>query len=595
MKQQIIDRINRLRSLMLRDGIQAVIIPQTDPHQSEYIADHWQVRRYLSGFTGSAGTLVITPDEALLWTDSRYFIQSADQLKGTEIQLMKDGLPDTPSIECFLIDKLKRGDTVGIDGMLFSAEAAEKMQSNLGQHGLNLNSDYDVIDEVWLDRPSLPNDKVFVHDEKFAGESAKDKLQNILEEARKQMADAAFISPLDEIAWTLNIRCKDVKYNPVATAYLYVSQDYAVLLIDKEKLDDTTIDYLKSHGVNIAQYKDVKDFISSLPSDIKVLIEKNRTSVTLSHLLGDRAVMGTSPVAVAKGCKNAVQIEGFRNAMVKDGVALVRAFMEVENKLSQGETITELDVDHILLKYRSDMELFFDESFGTIVGYGPHGAIVHYEPTVESNAVIEPHGLLLVDSGAQYLDGTTDITRTIALGAPTHEEKHDFTLVMKGHIALASMIFPAGTFGVQLDVEARKFLWQEGLTYLHGTGHGIGHFLNVHEGPQTIRMNPTPVPLMLGMITSNEPGLYRENVHGIRCENLVLCVHAMTTSCGEFLKFETLTLFPFDTTLLETEIMTDQEINWINDYHEEVYTRLAPMLDEKEREWLKNKTKPVKK
>lgn len=595
MKQQIIDRINRLRSLMLRDGIQAVIIPQTDPHQSEYIADHWQVRRYLSGFTGSAGTLVITPDEALLWTDSRYFIQSADQLKGTEIQLMKDGLPDTPSIECFLIDKLKRGDTVGIDGMLFSAEAAEKMQSNLGQHGLNLNSDYDVIDEVWLDRPSLPNDKVFVHDEKFAGESAKDKLQNILEEARKQMADAAFISPLDEIAWTLNIRCKDVKYNPVATAYLYVSQDDAVLLIDKEKLDDTTIDYLKSHGVNIAQYKDVKDFISSLPSDIKVLIEKNRTSVTLSHLLGDRAVMGTSPVAVAKGCKNAVQIEGFRNAMVKDGVALVRAFMEVEKKLSVGETITELDVDHILLKYRSDMELFFDESFGTIVGYGPHGAIVHYEPTVESNAVIEPHGLLLVDSGAQYLDGTTDITRTIALGVPTHEEKHDFTLVMKGHIALASMIFPAGTFGVQLDVEARKFLWQEGLTYLHGTGHGIGHFLNVHEGPQTIRMNPTPVPLMLGMITSNEPGLYRENVHGIRCENLVLCVHAMTTSCGEFLKFETLTLFPFDTTLLETEIMTDQEINWINDYHEEVYTRLAPMLDEKEREWLKNKTKPVKK
>ncbi|MCC8114380.1 MAG: aminopeptidase P family protein [Bacteroidales bacterium] len=594
MKQEISQRIAQLRQQMQAAGVDAAIIPQTDPHQSEYIADHWQVRRYLSGFTGSAGTLVVTADKALLWTDSRYFIQAAQQLEGTEIEMMKDGIAGTPSIEDYLIQNLKPGMTVGVDGMLFSAQQAQAMRKAFEKHGLKFVTDFDVIDEIWPDRPSLPKDKVFVHAEEYAGESAKSKLARILADAKRQDADAAFISPLDEIAWALNIRCKDVKYNPVTTSYLYVSPEGSTLLVDEDKITPEVSEYLKSQGVDVYPYAKVKEFIAQLP-DKKVLIEEARTSTTLTEALGDRAVMGSSAVAVPKGVKNETQIAGIRTAMERDGAALVRAFMAIEDALAKGEKITELDVDRLLVKYRSEMKNFFDESFGSIIGYGPHGAIVHYEPTVETDATLEPNGLLLVDSGAQYLDGTTDITRTVALGKPTQQEKHDFTLVMKGHIALGDAVFPVDTRGAQLDVLARQFLWKEGLAYLHGTGHGVGHFLNVHEGPQTIRLNNTPIPLMEGMITSNEPGLYRENVHGVRCENLVLTVKAMTTEFGEFLKFETLTLFPFDRELFETEIMSDDEIKWVNDYHAEVYRRVSPLLNEAERAWLEAKTAPITK
>ncbi len=477
--------------------------------------------------------------------------------------------------------------------MVFSATEAARLDTYFAARGLKFKTDFDVVDEIWSDRPALPSDAVFIHDEKYAGESAKDKIARILEDVKGQLADSAFISPLDEIAWVLNIRSRDVKYNPVATSYLYVAPEGSTLLIDPAKITPEVKAYLKSQGVNTCPYADVKTFISRLPQDAKVLIEPAKTSVTLSNLLGSRAVAGGSVVAVAKGCKNGVQIEGVHKAMERDGAALVASVMEIEKRLSDGTPTTELDVADILLENRSQQPLFFDESFGTIAGYGPHGAIVHYEADAESNATLRPEGLLLIDSGAQYLDGTTDITRTICLGTPTRQEKHDFTLVMKGHIALGTMIFPADTRGAQLDAVARHFLWKEGLSYLHGTGHGVGHFLNVHEGPQSIRLNYTPTPLMPGMITSNEPGLYRENVHGIRCENLVLCVPAMTTEFGEFLKFETLSLFPFDLNLFETEIMTDTEIEWVNNYHTMVRNRLNPYLTPEQQAWLADKTRTL--
>lgn len=593
MNNQISHRIDELRKQMKAAGTDAVIIPQTDPHQSEYISSHWQVRRYLSGFTGSAGSLVVTANKALLWTDSRYFLQAANQLEGTGIELMRDGLPDTPSIETWLTDNLKRGQCVGVDGMLFSKNEAERLEKYFTLHGLRFKTDFDVVDEIWPDRPALPADEVFVHEEKFAGQSAKSKIAGILDKVRHQFADSVFISPLDEIAWVLNIRSRDVKYNPVATAYLYVAPEGTTLLIDPVKVTPAMKDYLKSQGVNVQPYANVKSFISALPTDAHVLIEPNKTSVTLANLLGSRAVTGETVVAIDKACKNDIQIAGLREAMEHDGVAMVCSLMELEKRIAEGVPTTELDVAAILLKYRSQQPLFFDESFGTIAGYGPHGAIVHYEADEQSSSTLRPEGLLLIDSGAQYLNGTTDLTRTIALGAPTAGEKHDFTLVMKGHIALGTAIFPAGTRGAQLDALAHQFLWKEGLNYLHGTGHGVGFFLNVHEGPQSIRLNYMPTPIMPGMITSNEPGLYRENIHGIRCENLVLCVPAMTTEFGEFLKFETLTLCPFDLSLFETEIMTDAEIDWLNNYHAEVRRRLLPLLNAEQQAWLTEKTKPL--
>lgn len=586
-------RIASLRLKMKKQGIDAVIIPQSDPHQSEYLADHWQVRRFFSGFSGSAGSLVVTDETANLWTDSRYFIQAARQLEGTGIGLMKDKLPGTPTIDDYLCDILKKDQTIGIDATLFSIKEVESMRKRLNTESIRLVTDFDVVDEIWHDRPTLPKHKIFVHDEKYAGQPAADKIRGVLDNSKKQMAESAFISPLDEIAWTLNIRCRDVDYNPVATAYLYIGEEGSTLFIDPDKLTPETIAYLDDFGVRAMSYADVMGFIANLPGHARVLLEKATTSYAIASAFGDRAVFGESPVAIEKATKNAVQIDGVRRAMVRDGVALVKAFKEIEEIMSAGTALSELDVNAILFRHRSAQDLFFDESFGTITGYGPHGAIVHYEPDEESNAKIEPNGLLLVDSGAQYLDGTTDITRTICLGEPTPLERHDFTLVMKGHIALATMVFPKGTYGVQLDAEARKFLWREGLGYLHGTGHGVGHFLNVHEGPHQIRMNYIPATLQEGLLISDEPGLYRENIHGVRCENLLLCVFAMSTEFGDFLKFETMTLFPFDTKLFDTSIMSAEEIEWVNDYHTIVRNALSPYLSPDEKAWLESKTQRI--
>lgn len=593
MKESITRRLASLRELMRKAGINATVIPQTDPHQSEYLADHWQVRRWLSGFTGSAGSLVVTATDALLWTDSRYFLQAAEQLEGTEIKLMKDGLPETPSITHFLTHSLVKGSTVGIDGSLFSVNDTANLRATLEKRGLLLDTTFDAIDDIWTDRPALPGSPVFIHDVKFAGEKAADKIRKILAEATEQGATSIFISALDEIAWVLNIRSRDVNCNPVATSFLYLSPAGSTLFIKEEKIDAATRAYLADNGVAVAPYASAYEFLAQLPDNARVLIEAMRTSGRTLDTLGQRAVVGASPVPLMKATKNSTQIAGIRRSMEIDGAALVGAFMEIERMIHSGETLTEMAVSDILTRFRSQQPGYFDESFETIAGYGPHGAIVHYSATPESSSTIEPHGLLLIDSGAQYLTGTTDITRTIALGTPTPQERHDFTLVMKGHIALATAIFPEGTRGGQLDALARQFLWKEGLSYLHGTGHGVGHFLNVHEGPQSIRLNDVPATLVPGMLTSNEPGLYRAGIHGIRCENLVLTTEAFATDFGRFYRFETMTLFPFDRNLFDTAIMTPEEINWVNGYHTEVYNRLLPLLTPEQAEWLRTKTMPL--
>jgi len=587
-------RLAALRAEMKRAGIDAAIIPQADPHMSEYIASHWQARRWLSGFNGSAGTLVVPAgDHARLWTDSRYFLQAAEQLAGTEIELMKEGLPDTPSIEAWLAGQLQPGATVGVDAMLFSVGALRSLRKSLKERNIRLDTSFNPIPAIWTDRPALPKCAVFVHDEKYAGRSAAAKIADALECTRRAGADALFISALDQAAWLLNIRSRDVRYNPVATAFVYLGPEGNIIFIDPDKLDDDVRGYLSSQGVEARPYTAVKSFILGLSTQRRVLLDPASTAYGVLEAFADRAVEAASPIAMPKACKNEVQTAGVREAMKRDGVALVHALMELERRLAANETVTEMDVAEMLRRHRSQQPLFFDESFGTIAGYGPHGAIVHYEADEAGNATLRPEGLLLIDSGAQYLDGTTDITRTICLGEPTQQERADFTLVMKGHIALAQTIFPEGTCGTQLDAIARQFLWQHGLSYLHGTGHGVGHFLNVHEGPQSIRLNYVPAPLTPGMITSNEPGLYRAGVHGIRCENLVLTVPACETEFGRFYKFETLTLFPFDTRLFDTKMMTESEIAWVNAYNARVCDTLSPLLDAGARAWLESKTKAI--
>lgn len=596
MNSIIMARLDALRAKMNEAGISAVIIPQTDAHQSEYLAEHWQVRQWLSGFTGSAGSLVVTADRALLWTDSRYFLQAAQQLDDTGIELMKDGLPGTPSIEAWLCANLLPDSSVGIDGMVFSVTDVNRLHDAFSAAGIILDTNFAPINDLWAGRPLLPGDSLFLHDVKYAGESASSKISRVLEAAAGVGANALFISALDEIAWILNVRSSDVPCNPVATAFLYLSADSSVLFINPEKVYEKTQAALSEIGVDTAPYESVSRFLALLPKEARVYIEPSRTAHTLAAVIGKHALTGASVVALPKAVKNVTQIEGMRCAMARDGVALVKLFMEIERRLAAGETTTELDIDSLATRFRSQGDLYVDNSFETIAGYGPHGAIVHYSATPESASVIEPRGLLLVDSGAQYLDGTTDITRTVALGTPSQQEKIDFTLVMKGHIAVSTAIFPEGTRGDQLDSLARIALWKHGLTYLHGTGHGVGHFLNVHEGPQSIRLNHVPVALRPGMITSNEPGLYRAGIHGIRCENLVLCVPSNVSNeeFGNFYSFEPLTLFPFDINLFETSIMSDEEISWVNEYHEKVRTGLLPLLEtDEQRQWLIRKTEKL--
>lgn len=586
-------RINDLRQSMKSQSIDAMIIPRTDAHLSEYISDHWHVVRFLSGFTGSAATMVVTLDKALLWTDSRYFLQAAQQLADTGIELMKEGLPDTPDISSWLCQNLHKGNTVGIDGMTMSIDGCAALAESLAAKGINIRVDFSPIDTIWTDRPSLPADKIFVHDIKYAGEDAKSKISRVLANVAQSGASTAFLSALDEIAWTLNIRSNDVPDNPVATSFLYLSPKGSTIFVDPVKMTPEVEAYLKAADVQVMPYTAVKSFLGTLANDEKMLMSATQNAVELAHIAGDRVVKGKSPVAMLKAVKNDIQLAGTREAMKRDGVALVYSFMEIENRLASGAKLTEMDVAEILTRRRSEQPLYFEDSFATIAGFGAHGAIVHYTADEQSNAEIKGDNLLLIDSGANYIDGTTDITRTIAIGTPTAEMKHDFTRVMQGHIAISTAVFPAGTRGHQLDAMARMPLWKEGKSYLHGTGHGVGHFLNVHEGPQSIRLNDTMAPMLPGMITSNEPGIYLSDRYGIRCENLVLTVPKMTTEFGDFYAFEELTLFPFDLRLFDTSIMSDEEIAWVNDYHATVRERLTPMLDAEGAAWLEEKTRPL--
>lgn len=595
MKTDIKSRLEALRAEMDKAGVDLAVIPHADPHQSEYMSSHWHLRGFFSGFTGSAGTLVVGKEVACLWTDSRYFLQAAQQLEGTGIKLMKEGIPGTPEISEYIINSLPAGATVGIDGMQFSINAENSLRKELNAHDIKLDTTFRPADAIWTDRPALPANKAFIHVLKYSGEATADKISKILNAINQKGADSILVSALDELAWTLNLRGSDVKYNPVVTAFLYLGKENSTLFIDEIKLDDKTNAYLTANGISTAPYDGVATFLSRLPETEKVLVDPASTSSAMANPLGNRMVTEKSPIPLMKGVKNEVQIAGIHAAMKRDGVALVRAMMDIEQMLSEGKTLTEMEVGRILTRRRSEQPLYFDDSFGTIAGYRGHGAIVHYEATPESDSTIEPDGLLLIDSGAQYLDGTTDITRTIALGSPTEDERHDFTLVMKGHIALGSAIFPEGTRGSQLDALARHFLWNEGKSYLHGTGHGVGHFLNVHEGPQNIRLNENPATLVPGMLTSNEPGLYITDKYGIRCENLILTVPAFTTEFGNFYKFETVTLFPFDIKLFDVNIMTEEEICWLNAYHKRVYDTLSPELNKQECAWLEKKTIPLTK
>ena len=554
MNSIINERITALRAHIVKENIQAFIIPSTDPHLSEYVAPHWQSREWISGFTGSAGTVVVTAKEAGLWTDSRYFLQADRQIEGTGIALYKEMLPETPSIPAFLSSLLQKGDTVGIDGKMFSADEVQHLQRELRQSGIHVKSIADPMQLLWSDRPAMPLAPAFVYDTKYAGKSFTEKLSAV----RKKMKAAG-----------------------------------AEYFIQPQKVTAELASYFKANGISIHGYKEIEDYLSNTHAE-SILVNPVKTNYAIYSAIcpACRIINGTSPIALLKAVRNEQEIIGIHAAMQRDGIALVRFLKWLEEAVPAGRE-TEISVDRKLHEFRAAQPLYMGESFDTIAGYKEHGAIVHYEATPETDVALKPEGFLLLDSGAQYLDGTTDITRTIALGNLTEEEKLDYTLILKGHIALAMAVFPEGTRGAQLDVLARMPIWQQHMNYLHGTGHGVGHFLNVHEGPQSIRMNENPIPLQPGMITSNEPGVYKAGSHGIRTENLVLTVPAGKGMFDNYLKFETITLCPICRKGIIKELLTAEEIKWLNKYHQTVYEKLAPDLNNDEREWLKEACKAI--
>ena len=592
MSKETFPHLEALRDLMRSKHIDAVIIPGTDPHQSEYPSEHWKFRDYVSGFTGSNGTAVVTLDDAGLWTDSRYFLQAAEQLEGSGFTLRKENIPGEPTVLEWLGEVLDEDAVVGVDGRLFSLIEANRIEMFCAQNGFMFAPDFRAAEAIWTDRPARPMNPAFVHDEALAGEDVDSKISRVVDALDAADADGLLITALDEIAWLLNLRGSDVDYTPVVIAFAYVSADERVLFIDSEKVTSEVKNHLKKYGVKIKDYDDIEKFLGKISSTATVMVDPNRVSDALGQAMICNKTYMASPVIALKGVKNESQIAGFRQAMLYDGAAMVRMMMWLEQNVANG--ITEMDVDRRLQQERAAYASNRGDSFHMIAGYKDHGAIVHYEATDESAYTLAPDGLLLIDTGGQYLEGTTDITRTISLGNPTAAEKHDYTLILKGHLALARAVFPKGTMGVQLDVLARGPLWNEGMTYLHGTGHGVGHFLGCHEGPQSIRMEANPTPLELGMVTSNEPGIYKTGEYGIRTENLLLCVPACSNEeWGEFYKFESLTLFPYDTTLMDMDMLSREEVKQINDYHAMVCERLRPLLSADEAQWLEQKCKSI--
>lgn len=588
-------RLEALRQLMHREHLAAFIFPSTDPHSGEYVPEHWKGRQWISGFNGSAGTAVVTLEDAAVWTDSRYFIAAEEQLHGTEFKLMKDGMPGTPSIAEWLADKLKytNNTEVALDGMVNTLNEVNALKEELRKlGGLTLRTNLDPLKTIWTNRPEIPTNKVELQPLELAGEETRHKIERIRMALRAVHADGTLVSTLDDVAWTLNLRGSDVECNPVFVAYLLIEQQRTTLYINKEKLTNEVYNYLLSQQIDVEDYADVTKGLANY-AEYNILLDPNTTNYTLAKMVKcQEIVTKPSPVPALKAVKNEAEIRGFRNAMLKDGIAMVKFLKWLKPAVEAGNE-TEMSLDDKLTSLRAEQPLFKGKSFETIVGYEAHGAIVHYEATPETNIPVKPHGLVLIDSGGQYQDGTTDITRTIALGDTTPEQRTAYTLVLKGFINFAMLKFPDGATGTQLDATARLPLWREGMNYLHGTGHGVGAYLNVHEGPHQVRMQWRPAPFHAGMTITDEPGLYIEDLFGIRIENTLLTTPYRSTPFGEFLQFSSLTLCPIDTAPIELSMLTLDELSWLNNYHRTVYNTLAPHLDSEHTEWLKDATKPL--
>ena len=586
-------RLEDLREVMRREHLAAFIFPSTDPHQGEYIPDHWKGREFISGFNGSAGTAVVTMTSAALWTDSRYFLAAEQQLKGTGFQLMKLKMEGTPTIAQWLNSEIAAGGSpasteVGIDGWCSSANSVKELMADLRKEGgLTLRTNLDPLKTIWSDRPAIPENPVEIFPMKYAGESTRDKIVRIRKALRERHADGMLMSALDDIAWTLNLRGTDVHCNPVFVAYLLISSNDVTIYINKVKLTPEVSAYLQQEGIKVDDYQNVTHGLKNY-FEYNILLDPDEVNYALYRTVSREKVEEESPVKRMKTVKNATEIAGFRSAMLKDGIAMVKFLKWLDEACGQnGHQETEISIDRKLTGLRAEQPLYRDISFDTIAGYGAHAAIVHYEATPETDIPLEPHGLLLLDSGAQYLDGTTDITRTIALGPLTDEEKLIYTLVLKGHIQIELCKFPSGASGTQIDILARKDMWREGLNYLHGTGHGVGTYLNVHEGPHQFRMEWKPAPLVEGMTITDEPGIYLAGRCGARTENTLLITAYKETEFGRFLQFEPLTLCPIDKRPIIRERMLQEEIDWLNEYHQTVFDRLSPHLDDEEREWLR--------
>ena len=581
---------------MKQHKIDAYIIPTSDPHMSEYPADCWKYREWISGFTGSAGTVIITADKAGLWTDSRYFLQASTQLEGTGIELFKMMLPETPTIPEFLTHELKEGQTVGLNGETYSLADARSLEKALAEKEIKLNTNASLIDPIWKERPAIPEAPMFEMPIELSGKSTEDKLLDINKMLHKAGADCTILSALDEVAWTFNIRGTDVAYNPVVISYAFVSEKESVLFVNPKKIPAEIAEHLKKEGVTLADYGMLATFLSRLPERTRVFIDSKRTNVAIYNALPKSSILieGISPANHLKSIKNETEIKGFRNAVLKDGIAMTKFYFWLEKMLKAGEKVTELSAAAKLTALRSEQPQYVMDSFASISSYGPHGAVVHYSPTPETDTELKTDSLYLLDSGAQYLDGTTDITRTIALcDEPSEQMKKDFTRALKGTIGIAKCKFPAGIRGCLIDAFARKALWDAGINYLHGTCHGIGHCLNVHEGPQSIRMEENPVILEPGMVMSDEPAMYRPGEYGIRTENMILIREDSETEFGKFLGFETLTLCYIDTKLVIPSMLSVREHAWLNKYHQMVYDLVSPHLNEEEKAWLKEKTAEI--
>lgn len=589
-------RLARLRELMKREHLSAFIFPSTDAHQSEYVADHWRGREWISGFNGSAGTAVVTMKSAALWTDSRYFLAAEEQLEGTEYQLMRLKMEGTPTIAEWLGKELQdvQSPEVGLDGMVNSYNYVKDLSYSLRKlGGITLRTNLDPLEQIWENRPSLPANPVEIQSLEYAGETLVSKVARIRKSLRELHADGMLVSALDDIAWTLNLRGTDVHCNPVFVSYLLIESDKVSLFVDDNKLSPEVKQYLQDNQVSLYNYNKVEKCLESY-SEYNILLDGDETSYYLWKTVKcQEIVAAASPIPAMKAVKNKAEIEGYRSAMLKDGVAMVKFLKWLKPAVEAGGQ-TEISIDEKLTSLRAEQKLFRDISFDTIAGYAQHGAIVHYEATPETDVVLKPEGLFLIDSGAQYQDGTTDITRTIALGGVSEEMKHIYTLVLKAHIQLELVKFPDGASGTQLDAVGRECMWREGYNFLHGTGHGVGSYLCVHEGPHQIRMEWMPTPLRAGMTLTDEPGLYLAGKFGVRIENTVLISDYMSTEFGKFLQIEPLTLCPIDTTPIDVDMLLPEEIDWLNAYHHSVYEKLSPFLDEEEKIWLENATKTIK-